>query len=63
MVFQPLPRAITQEAKDRGGDLMDFSPEHNYIIREYNMAWREAARDSTTDSAIQTVCGGTRELI
>jgi hypothetical protein len=61
--YQPMPRAITQTAKDRGGDLMDFSPEHNYIVLEYNLSWLLAASDARADSAIQAIYGGTRDLV
>jgi hypothetical protein len=61
--FQPMPRAITQTAKDRGGDLMDFSPDHNYIVLEYNVSWLPATSDARADEAVQAIYGGTRNLV
>ncbi|KAL1961450.1 hypothetical protein VTO42DRAFT_178 [Malbranchea cinnamomea] len=63
IALQPLPRAVTRKAAERGGDLMSFSPDHDYIVLEYDYSYIGAANDRKVDSATQTLYSGSKNLI
>lgn len=63
IAFQPMPRAITRKAANFGGDVMSFSPEHDYLILELDYSYIGASNDEKIDSATQRLYSGFNEMI
>lgn len=63
MAFQPVPKTLTKKAIERGGDLLNFSPEHDYVILELSYSYIGAGSDRKVDSAAQRQYGGIDNLV
>ncbi|PGG95410.1 hypothetical protein AJ79_10070 [Helicocarpus griseus UAMH5409] len=63
IAFQPMPRAITGKAKAMGGDMMDFEPDHDYIILELDFSYFFPASDNLVDAATQNLYNGIRNIV
>ncbi|KAF7125294.1 hypothetical protein CNMCM5793_001472 [Aspergillus hiratsukae] len=63
IAFQPMPRTITSKAKARGGDLLDFPTDQDYIIIELDFSYASAADDAKIDAANQNLYGGFDNII
>ncbi|KAH1273449.1 hypothetical protein KXW28_006109 [Aspergillus fumigatus] len=63
IAFQPMPRTITSKAKARGGDLLDFPTDQDYIIIELDFSYAFAADDGKIDAANQNLYRGFDNII
>ncbi|KAL4878318.1 hypothetical protein BJY04DRAFT_114143 [Aspergillus karnatakaensis] len=63
LALQPMPRAITAKAKERGGDLLNFPTDQDYIIIELDFSYAFAASDNKIDSANKNLYRGFDALI
>ncbi|TPX06688.1 uncharacterized protein E0L32_002184 [Thyridium curvatum] len=63
IAFQPIPRAMTQIARAKGGDLYDLDDDTDRIVLENNYAYTLPVDRNTIDSAMQRTYQGVRELV
>ncbi|KKK20238.1 FAD dependent oxidoreductase [Aspergillus rambellii] len=63
MALQPMPRTITSKAKARGGDLLDFPTDQDYIIIELDFSYSSSANDEEIDQANKDLFGGFDTMI
>ncbi|KAK2739637.1 hypothetical protein FQN55_009373 [Onygenales sp. PD_40] len=63
IAFQPMPRAITGKANKLGGDVMDFEPDHDYIVLELDFSYAFPASDNLIDQGLQNLYNGIHNLI
>ncbi|KAE8149884.1 hypothetical protein BDV25DRAFT_155554 [Aspergillus avenaceus] len=63
IAFQPMPRTIAQKAKDRGGDLLNFPTDQDYIIIELDFSYAFAASDGKIDAANKNLFNGFNTII
>ncbi|GAQ05523.1 hypothetical protein ALT_2844 [Aspergillus lentulus] len=63
IAFQPMPRTITSKAKARGGDLLEFPTDQDYIIIELDFSYAFAADDAKIDAANQYLYTGFDNII
>ncbi|EAW14587.1 uncharacterized protein ACLA_076270 [Aspergillus clavatus NRRL 1] len=63
MDFQPLPRSIAQKALQRGGDLLDFPPDQDYIALQITLQWLLSTSDARMLDATRTLFKGFNRLI
>ncbi|PWY78076.1 putative FAD dependent oxidoreductase [Aspergillus sclerotioniger CBS 115572] len=58
LAFQPMPKAITSKAKARGGDLIDFPIDQDYIVIEFDFSYDLSRHDKEIDTAIRSLFNG-----
>ncbi|KAL3446009.1 hypothetical protein BJX65DRAFT_138031 [Aspergillus insuetus] len=63
LALQPMPRAITSKAKAKGGDLLDFPEDQDYIIIELDFSYAFSASDNKIDNANKNLYRGFDNLI
>ncbi|RHZ73692.1 hypothetical protein CDV55_107012 [Aspergillus turcosus] len=63
IAFQPFPRIIAQRALERGGDLLDFPPDQDYILLQITLQWTLALSDARMHDATQKLFKGFGRLI
>ncbi|KAI9369575.1 hypothetical protein BJX61DRAFT_136481 [Aspergillus egyptiacus] len=63
LALQPMPRTITSKAKAKGGDLLDFPEDEDYIILEMNFSYGLSVSDTEVDSATKNLYRGMNNRI
>ncbi|OQE35155.1 hypothetical protein PENCOP_c014G08082 [Penicillium coprophilum] len=63
IAFQPMPKAFSQKAKDRGGDLLDIPSDQAYIIMELDYSYAFAIDDTKMDAATVELYQGIGNLV
>ncbi|PYH94157.1 FAD dependent oxidoreductase [Aspergillus ellipticus CBS 707.79] len=63
IAFQPMPKAITSKAKARGGDLIDFPTDQDYIVFELDFSYGPSSSDDKIDAATKNLFNGFNNII
>ncbi|KAK1144997.1 hypothetical protein N8T08_004712 [Aspergillus melleus] len=63
LALQPLPRKMSREVKNRGGDLYNFSTEQDYFIINFDFSYFNASFDEKIATANQKILEGHENII
>lgn len=63
IAFQPVPKRLAKEARDRGGDLIDLDPDVDRIIMEFDYSYWFATDDATVDDANIRLYSGMKDIV
>ncbi|OJJ08618.1 hypothetical protein ASPVEDRAFT_57649 [Aspergillus versicolor CBS 583.65] len=55
MALQPMSRTITEKARAKGGDLLNFPPGQDYLIFEFDFSYAVSASDNRIDAATKNL--------
>ncbi|EFX04313.1 FAD dependent oxidoreductase [Grosmannia clavigera kw1407] len=63
IAYQPLPRRIAQIAQDRGGDLLDFDVNSDFVILEISNSFLLQSDYDMMDITLQAAYNGVRQMV
>ncbi|KAB8222365.1 hypothetical protein BDV33DRAFT_229632 [Aspergillus novoparasiticus] len=63
IAFQPMPRTIAQKAQARGGDLINFPTDQDYLVIELDFSYGLSASDEKIDAANKNLFNGFDRII
>ncbi|OGM41709.1 FAD dependent oxidoreductase [Aspergillus bombycis] len=63
IAFQPMPRTIAQKAQARGGDLINFPTDQDYLVIELDFSYAFSASDEKIDAANKNLFNGFDRII
>ncbi|KAB8213385.1 FAD dependent oxidoreductase [Aspergillus novoparasiticus] len=63
IALHPIPRTMTQAARDKGGDLINFPTDHDYLIVGVLLSYVDASCTEIMDRAIEDTYKGINDII